>query len=387
MMDEKSKIFRKVSLERLGSPDRLDQLVKVTDTKAWIALLAFIGLSIVVIFWSVFGRIPTKVMGTAILIKTGGVTNVASPIAGQISDVAVIPGERVVRGQEIARIQQTDFLREISNLREKTKELENQVAREKEAREEVRKNLAGRLHSLTIRLEARERLLKEGLITKQVLEETREQIENIKQNLDQLRLTELKQINELAEQRRELEMKIQRYNSLTRINSPSDGRIIEVKVNPGSVVMAGGSIVSMEQIGEDIKDLETVIFVPALEGSKVRVGMSVDISPSVVKQEEYGTLRANVISVSHYPTTFENMMSILNNETLVRQILQGGPTVEVRANLVLNPKTPSGYEWTSALGPPIELHSGMLGTAAITIKRQRPINLAIPAVKHAVGVE
>ena len=33
-------IFRKVSLDRLSSPEKLDQLLPVTDRKGWLALLA-----------------------------------------------------------------------------------------------------------------------------------------------------------------------------------------------------------------------------------------------------------------------------------------------------------------------------------------------------------
>lgn len=386
MDDESSKMFRKVSLERLSSPDRLDQLVQVTSPQAWIALFAFFGLMFVLILWSLFGSIPTKVAGTAILIKTGGVINVVSSVPGTVSDVAIISGEKVRRGQEVARIRQSEFIREISDLREKNRALKQQFEREKMAREVVRKNLQGRMQRAISRLKAREQLLKEGLVTKQAVEETRVEIENIKHELDQLTITDTRQANELAAAQRDFMSKIQRYNSYTRIDSPSDGRIVEVKVNQGSVVNPGTPIISMEQTGEDIKEIEAVIFVPALEGSKVHVGMNVNISPSVVKQEEYGTLKASVIAVSQYPTTVENMMRFLNNETLVKQILAAGPAIEIRANLLLNPKTKSGYQWTSASGPPIELQSGMLGTADITIMQQRPINLLIPTIKRVTGI-
>ena len=37
-------LFRKKSLERLSSPERLDQLLQVADPKSWIPLLTACGL-------------------------------------------------------------------------------------------------------------------------------------------------------------------------------------------------------------------------------------------------------------------------------------------------------------------------------------------------------
>ena len=37
-MSQPSNIFRKVSLERLASPEQLDQLMRVTDARGWVAL-------------------------------------------------------------------------------------------------------------------------------------------------------------------------------------------------------------------------------------------------------------------------------------------------------------------------------------------------------------
>jgi HlyD family secretion protein len=45
-----NRIFRGVSLDRLSSPDELDRVLQVTDSKAWIArvaIFAFLGLALV----------------------------------------------------------------------------------------------------------------------------------------------------------------------------------------------------------------------------------------------------------------------------------------------------------------------------------------------------
>ena len=50
-------MFRKSALARLASPEQLDQLMEVTDTKAWWTLAALGALVIAALAWSVIGRI------------------------------------------------------------------------------------------------------------------------------------------------------------------------------------------------------------------------------------------------------------------------------------------------------------------------------------------
>ena len=68
-MTEENKIFRKVALERLSSPEQLDQLMQVTSPKGWIALLSICGLLAVVVVWGFVGTIPTTASGDGILIR------------------------------------------------------------------------------------------------------------------------------------------------------------------------------------------------------------------------------------------------------------------------------------------------------------------------------
>jgi len=104
-MQSKS-IFRQVALERLSSPEQLDQIVHVTNPKSWLALLALGALLITAVIWSVVGRIPVEVTGSAILLNSGGVKNIISVEPGQISDLYVEPGQLVEQGQVIAELAQ-----------------------------------------------------------------------------------------------------------------------------------------------------------------------------------------------------------------------------------------------------------------------------------------
>ncbi len=50
-------IFREKSMERISSPDQMDDYIKVTTPSVWIALLALIVLLVGILAWSIFGTV------------------------------------------------------------------------------------------------------------------------------------------------------------------------------------------------------------------------------------------------------------------------------------------------------------------------------------------
>jgi HlyD family secretion protein len=104
-----SAIFRKVSLERLASPEQLDQLVRVTDLRGWIALAAAGLVLASAIVWGLAGRIPESVTGTGMLVKSGGIVQVTPAAGGRIVDLAVGVGDDVAEGQVVARVAQPEL--------------------------------------------------------------------------------------------------------------------------------------------------------------------------------------------------------------------------------------------------------------------------------------
>ncbi|MEI8165694.1 MAG: hypothetical protein WCG26_04925 [Chloroflexales bacterium] len=66
-------IFRKVALDRLASPDQLDQLLQVTGPTGWLALVVLAALLVAVVLWSALGSLALEVAGKGqILAPTGG---------------------------------------------------------------------------------------------------------------------------------------------------------------------------------------------------------------------------------------------------------------------------------------------------------------------------
>ena len=84
-------IYRKAALERLSSPEQLDQLLQVTTTRGWLALLMLAVLLALALGWSVLGRIPVQVVTQGILLRGGRIHTVSSSTFGQIGAVRVSP--------------------------------------------------------------------------------------------------------------------------------------------------------------------------------------------------------------------------------------------------------------------------------------------------------
>lgn len=55
----KSQLFREKSLERVSSPEQLNDYIRVANPSVWIALVAVVILLIGVCVWGVFGRLDT----------------------------------------------------------------------------------------------------------------------------------------------------------------------------------------------------------------------------------------------------------------------------------------------------------------------------------------
>lgn len=93
-------IFRQEALNRLSSPEQLDQLMRVTSSRSWIALAAVGLLLFVALLWGIFGTIPTTVPAQGFLVRRG-VQSLDAPHAGVVKEIKVGSGDEVAKGQEL----------------------------------------------------------------------------------------------------------------------------------------------------------------------------------------------------------------------------------------------------------------------------------------------
>ncbi len=64
-MDEgKNTLFRKTSLDKISTPEKIDEYIKVANPGMWIIMLAIISLLLGICVWGVFGRIEIMTINT-----------------------------------------------------------------------------------------------------------------------------------------------------------------------------------------------------------------------------------------------------------------------------------------------------------------------------------
>lgn len=68
-MSESDPIFREAALEKLSSPEELDQLLQVTTPKSWFALLALLSLLALAAVVAFFGEIPVQTTAAYCVLK------------------------------------------------------------------------------------------------------------------------------------------------------------------------------------------------------------------------------------------------------------------------------------------------------------------------------
>src|ERR1700755_258477 len=97
-------IFREVALERISSPEELDRLLKVTESKAWIPQIAIFAVTAVAIMCGYLGSIPSVVSGQGVIVRRGGVFNIVSVGSGVVAQLKVKAGDRINEVQIVAEI-------------------------------------------------------------------------------------------------------------------------------------------------------------------------------------------------------------------------------------------------------------------------------------------
>ncbi len=367
-MAEESKLYRKVALERLSSPEQLDMMTTVTTPYGWLAL-ATVGLIIfMALVWGFLGSIPMKVKGTGIMMRQGGISRVVSLGSGQISEIFVGVNDYVNKGQVVARVRDPIKLAELQSLKERLDDMQSQNA-------EVVRNMRSRTQFLKKRLADQEDLLRKGLITPSKIETTR-----VEMNEAQLSMT--KSVHEINALKREVEIKEEKLNIDSRVVSSMSGRVIEVRVSIGSIVREGTTLISLENTEQK---LEAVVYVPIVDGKKVKAGMEIDITPSSVKKEESGSMLGLVTEVSEYPVSYEGMMSILDNQKLAELLAKETPYA-VQVDFIPDIRKEGEYRWTTGKNPPVAIKSGTLCTGEITVEKKKPIDFIIPFITSKIGI-
>lgn len=416
-----NRIFRKAALERLSTPDQLDQLVTVNGPRTWLATLMIVALLCGAIGWSFVGTIPSHVSGDGLLVEQGGgVFAVVAPHSGRIAQLHVDVGDRVSAGDVVGHLDQPEleiqFAQAQDVMTERAKALDRlrqlfsqETTSSRMLREALRSNLEEFLQAaqerrddLRAQLDDLQQLRAGGLVVRDRVVATRDRFRQSEQDIratrSELIALDLEASQLAAQQERDLlisETALQdarrEHNRLrdtleraTTLRAEVSGRVSEVKSVVGMRVLPEQPVLSLAQ-GQG--GLEAIVFLPTDTGKSVTRGQTVALQPANIRQEEFGGIIGQVVSVSQYPVSPERIRALVQNESLVQRFSAEGPQYIATIALQTDATTPSGVRWTSGRGPDVVITPGSLASAEIVVRQRKPIELVIPALRKYTGLE
>ena len=420
-MAEKS-VFRETALERLSTPDRLDQGLTIVGSAGWTGLAALGALIVGGAIWAVIIQVPITISGSGIFLEPGGMLEVVSGSRGRLINFPVVPGDAITTGTEIAKLDQGELksqlataeaeLRDLKAEREQIVDfqsrkgpmLEAAGSQKRQSYQEHIKFLEARLLQLVERDKANRDLLAKGFTSSQKVLDTQleigqaeDQRQRDENGLRELALDETKQRVGDEQERMQIDIKIgaaqrkvenlaDQLSRETSVTSPYAGRVVELKVKLGEIIERGSSMFTLipaEALsGNSNTELTAVIYVPPGEGKQIKVGMAVALSPSTAKRDEFGFLLGKVRWIAEAPSTPEGMAYTLKNKQLVQNLSNNAAPIEVVVTLERDPSTPSGYKWSSSRGPNIKINGGTLVQADVTVREMPLLALVIPPLRQ-----
>jgi HlyD family secretion protein len=393
---------------------RLNQIALNTVPQfGWFWLVLLIVSILGILTWAVMGTVQINIQGKGIILNQSGLFTIQTPIKGVVRTIFVKPGDLIQKGALIAEIFDAEkemLLRttqiKIDTLDKEVKRLRRQVEIEWEASKRSLetqlaslefdiKTLNERLKFLDRELKKRQDLYHEGLIILNVVQETERQIAEAKISIEEkkgdiadtrAKLKKSYRTEELKTKEMELlkaegeALVIQTTLKESKIQSPFDGKILEILLNPGEVVNEGQALVNAEFLSSR-NELLFYGYFPSEFGKHVRKGNVMRMSLSTVNEKEFGSILSHVQEVSDYAISEKALVNLIHNTNLANFLTNRQPVTQVIAIPIPDDRDPSGFAWTSGKGPPIELSTGIVGTVEVTVESIHPIYYLIPLKK------
>ncbi|WP_158971212.1 NHLP bacteriocin system secretion protein [Chachezhania sediminis] len=413
--------YRAAALERLRSPEELEGLMRVVGPSGWAIGAALAIVVAGALYWSVFGRVATVVTGRGILGPSfGEVRNLVASHDGVLRELDVALGQPVKKGDRLGSVEisaameaKRDAERTLRLLQseeerliayweayqaQQTASLDKQAADLDKQIQSARDSVTGRQKILDGLLD----LQKRGFTTDVNVETAREAVAEMKTALAQTRLQrekletqyldlEHQRIAALEEMRERLLQVREQFDDAEevlidggQILADADGRIVEIAGRIDSFVEPGAPLLTIQSVRDD---LDGVFFVEPAQGKRIEEGMSVNVAPSIVEPERFGTIRAKVVWVTLEPQSDTAVARQLGNPTLAQSLVGNEAPIIFGVALERDPTAPSGLKWTSGTGPKLKIPDGTIANAEVAVKKEPPIVLVIPALRRLFGLD
>ena len=370
-------LFRKKALDALNNPEQLDQPMQLLRPSYWILLLSLLGFSLSIVVWAIVGRLPVRISGQGVLIRTESVQRIQSELPGRVEELMVNVGDCVDKGAPLARLdsvqQELDRTKAINQL----SLLINQDRNED--------NLSRlRERELQLQISRVQGLARSGAISIDDLAHRQQQLTTTKLDLEARDNQRQQQIQEQRNLIRNLNESMRRTAIVV---APRAGCVIDRHLKIGEVVQAGGTLFELEGDQQD-SGLQSLAFFAPGDGKRLKPGQRVQITPASTKAQRHGGIEGRILQVQVLPVNDEAVISRLGNPSWLKA-LSGkteGPLIQVLTTLQRNPTTYSGYDWGSGSGPSLKLSAGTPTSVRVLVEERRPISYVIPILRDLSGI-
>jgi len=443
--------FRRKSLERLSSPERLDQMLRLVDRRSWLPLATLSVLVIVAVLWAVLGKIPVNVHGKGILVRPREFAELQSPGSGYLVRLDVGVGDEVAPGDVLGRLARPDLAKQLELARAKAAELDSssremmrtgdgfddtlvdvegarpasdidafralaRSLREQELRslDQDRERLTEQhrlaralADSLKQRWEGQRDLRDSGVVSLQALIDVEEaymesldrvsalegQLRDLRTRgleIDERYLVRLQGIADREQRAADVDREIARLEAALQ----EETRI--VAEHRGRILeiraavgefLSAGDRVGSMEVTERTSPLVGLIYFTVRDGKRLHPDMSIQVTPDTVERERFGSIRGTIDSVSAFPVTMAEVENVVGNRAVAEALVGGGYLMQVFAELERDPGTTSGFRWTSAGGPEMSFSAGTTATARSPVERRAPVTFVLPFLRSAAGVD
>ncbi|MDJ0515017.1 MAG: NHLP bacteriocin system secretion protein [Trichodesmium sp. MO_231.B1] len=192
--------------------------------------------------------------------------------------------------------------------------------------------------------------------------------------------------NQIEEVNREIAQLEKEVADNSKIISPVDGCILEIKSTVGQYVNPGTSLGKINVQGKS-SELVAVSYFPVQDGKRIKPDLEINITPDTVKRERFGGIIGNITSISNFPVTKEGASFVVGNPEIVENVIgESGGQIEAYAQLKKDDNTFSGYEWSSSNGPQQKLTAGTTITTRVKVEERAPITFVLPILREWSGI-
>lgn len=387
---------------------------------AWALLVAVIALLV----GSFLLRVPIVIEGQGMLIGGSEVIgySIVPESEGRLEALAVRVGSSVRKGEIVGRVSNPRLESEIETSQRLLQDLkkkrlalqsfhdqslataESIVERQRIEAEKREAGLLERLRRLERARASELDLVNRGYLSPRAsdsLKTEREQVED-QLHIGRRQLTEAEaEFSELVQrqrresleldlevraQERQLEALVERRRVEGFLVAPFDGVVTEILADLQSPVSRDKRVVTITPSVARDQEVNPVtnalLFVPAAQGKRLKVGMRARALPTMYDPQQFGRIEGEVIAISPLAADEDTLMRVFKNQKLVRKLFDNEAPQQIVIALASDPKTPSGLSWSSSRGPNQLLEPGTIVSGWVAYDRPRLLFLLLPALKR-----